>query len=58
MNNLLVFDLQSETSDGELARVTLVNEKCQRVYDTLVKPYAAIKNYKTEYGIAYLFVLL
>lgn len=40
-----------ETKDGlELARVSLVNEALQCVYDTLVKPDNPILDYKTKYS--------
>lgn len=40
-----------ETKDGlELARVSLVNEALQCVYDTLVKPENPILDYKTKYS--------
>lgn len=45
------------TEDGStLARVSVVNEKCQVVYDTLVMPEKPITDYLTQYASFRLFV--
>ena len=39
------------TKNGhELTRVTIVNEKCETIYDSLVKPFDPIINYLTRYS--------
>ncbi|XP_071107517.1 uncharacterized protein [Haliotis cracherodii] len=40
----------TSAQENELTRVSVVNEKLETVYDTLVKPYNRITNYLTQYS--------